>query len=88
MSSRRSWGTAILAAALGVTAAMFAAQAAAAEVALAQRGPATPTGVLVGPVEDNTPDPTPEYRLTAEATGVTYVLVEAVRRALRDAAAR
>ena len=61
MSSRRSWSTVILAAALGVTAAMFAAQAAAAEETLAQQGPVTATGVLVGPVEGNTPDPTSEY---------------------------
>ena len=74
MSSRRSWSTVILAA-LGVTAAMFAAQAAAAEETLAQQGPVTATGVLVGPIEGNTPDPTSEYRLTAEATGITYVLV-------------
>jgi len=73
-SSRRSWSKVILAAALGVTAAMFAAQAAAVP-ALAQQGPVTATGVLVGPVEDNTPGPTPDYRLTAQATGVTYVLV-------------
>ncbi len=35
----------------------------------------TATGVLVGPVEDNDPDPTPEFRLTDEATGRTLNLV-------------
>lgn len=40
-----------------------------------QQGPVTATGVLVGPVEDNDPDPTPEFRLTDEASGTTYVLV-------------
>jgi len=40
-----------------------------------QQGPITATGVLVGPVEDNDPDPTPEFRLTDEASGTTYVLV-------------
>lgn len=39
-----------------------------------QQGPVTATGVLVGPVEDNDPDPTPEFRLTDEASGTTYVL--------------
>ena len=46
--------------------------------ALAQQpGPTTltATGVLVGPVEDNDPDPTPEFRLTDEATGTTYNLI-------------
>lgn len=42
-----------------------------------QPGPITltATGVLVGPVEDNDPDPTPEFRLTDEATGTTYYLI-------------
>lgn len=43
--------------------------------AFAQQGPVTATGVLVGPVGDNDPDPTPEFRLTDEASGTTYVLV-------------
>lgn len=46
--------------------------------ALAQQpGPTTltATGVLVGPVEDDDPDPTPEFRLTDEATGTTYNLI-------------
>ena len=43
--------------------------------AFAQQGPVTATGVLVGPVENDDPDPTPEFRLTDEATGTTYVLV-------------
>ena len=46
--------------------------------ALAQQpGPTrlTATGVLIGPVEDNEPDPTPEFRLTDEATGTTYNLI-------------
>ena len=42
--------------------------------AFAQQGPVTATGVLVGPVENDDPDPTPEFRLTDEATGTTYVL--------------
>ncbi len=48
----------------------------AATAAFAQlQGPVTATGVLEGPVEDNSPDPTPTYRLTDEATGTTYVLM-------------
>lgn len=45
--------------------------------ARAQEGPTTvtATGVLVGPVEDNDPDPTPEFRLTDEATGRTLNLI-------------
>jgi hypothetical protein len=46
--------------------------------ALAQQpGPTTltATGVLVGPVEDDDPDPTPEFRLTDETTGTTYNLI-------------
>jgi LPXTG-motif cell wall-anchored protein len=45
--------------------------------AQAQEGPTTvtATGVLVGPVEDNDPDPTPEFRLTDEATGRSLNLV-------------
>ena len=50
---------------------------AAAVPAFAQQGPTTTTatGVLVGPVDDGDLDPTPEYRLTDEATGTNYVLV-------------
>ena len=46
-------------------------------LAAQQPGPTTltATGVLVGPVEDNDPDPTPEFRLTDEATGTTYNLI-------------
>jgi LPXTG-motif cell wall-anchored protein len=45
--------------------------------AQAQEGPTTvtATGVLVGPVGDNDPDPTPEFRLTDEATGRSLNLV-------------
>lgn len=59
-----------------VTAAMTAAIAALPALAQ-QSGPTTltATGVLVGPVEDNDPDPTPEFRLTDEATGTTYNLI-------------
>lgn len=64
---------------LTVAAVLVAITAAAALPALAQQPPGpttlTATGVLVGPVEDNDPDPTPEFRLTDEATGTTYNLI-------------
>lgn len=61
---------------LVVLVAMLAMMLATAVPAFAQQqGPVTATGVLVGPVEDNDPDPTPEFRLTDEASGTTYVLV-------------
>ena len=63
---------------LTVAAVVAAITAAAALPALAQQpGPTTltATGVLVGPVEDDDPDPTPEFRLTDEATGTTYNLI-------------
>ncbi|CAN5257993.1 hypothetical protein BH24ACT19_BH24ACT19_03390 [soil metagenome] len=44
-------------------------------LALAQQGPVTATGVLVGPVEDGDQDPTPKYTLSDEATGTNYVLI-------------
>lgn len=47
----------------------------AAAPAFAQQGPITATGVLVGPVEDNDPDPTPVYELTDQTTGTTYRLI-------------
>ena len=42
-----------------------------------QPGPTTltATGVLVGPVEDGDQDPTLEFELTDEATGITYRLI-------------
>ena len=53
---------------------MLAVMLAAAVPAFAQQqGSVTATGVLVGPVENDDPDPTPEYRLTDETTGTTYV---------------
>ena len=55
--------------------ALMLVMALAAAPALAQQGPVTATGVLEGPVEDNSPDPTPTYRLTDEATDTTYVLI-------------
>ncbi|MCA1716337.1 MAG: hypothetical protein LC781_05530 [Actinobacteria bacterium] len=63
---------------LTVAAVVAAITAVAALPALAQQpGPTTltATGVLVGPVEDNDPDPTPQFRLTDEATGTTYNLI-------------
>ncbi|MDQ4063741.1 MAG: hypothetical protein M3122_07620 [Actinomycetota bacterium] len=59
---------------MAVLAAMLAAVAV---PAFAQQGPTTTTatGVLVGPVDDGDQDPTPEYRLTDEATGTNYVLI-------------
>ena len=63
---------------LTVAAVVAATMAVVALPALAQQpGPITltATGVLVGPVEDDDPDPTPEFRLTDEATGTTYNLI-------------
>lgn len=63
---------------LTAAAVVAAITAVAALPALAQSpGPTTltATGVLVGPVEDNDPDPTPQFRLTDEATGTTYNLI-------------
>jgi hypothetical protein len=41
----------------------------------ALQGSVTATGVLEGPVQDGGQDPTPQYRLTDEATGTTYTLM-------------